>query len=151
MIALCEAIARCAHAKQSYGGKSYADGHLQGVVERVKVQALGDAGFVNDAMKVAWLHDLLEDTEWEAENLRDVGLPGHVVDAVELLSNGSETYREYVERLCASGNRLALEVKRADLESNVIANGSPDAPFHRLVKDRWLPALGRVLQALGHA
>lgn len=77
-----------------------------------------------------------------------------MVEAVETLTRNAETYADYIRRMCESGDRVALHVKRADLEFNITQAGlpgdDPDARFVGLAVERWLPALGLVLAALGH-
>ena len=64
---------------------------------------------------VALLHDALEDTTATAADLAPV-VGARVVRAVEELTRSeAEPYAEYVERVAASGDRLALAVKLADL------------------------------------
>jgi (p)ppGpp synthase/HD superfamily hydrolase len=66
----------------------------------------------------AVLHDVLEDTPHTAEELRGLGYPARVVDALERLSRReSESYEEFIERLAPDS--LALRVKLADLEDNM--------------------------------
>lgn len=70
-----------------------------------------------EAIAAAWLHDVLEDTEVTAEDLRASGIPEAVIEAVQLLSKRpGQSLQEY----CANvrGNALALLVKQADLADN---------------------------------
>lgn len=61
------------------------------------------------ATAVALLHDVIEDTPWTGELLRAEGFPEEVVAAVELLTRDEELpYANYLQRLAASGNRIAL-------------------------------------------
>lgn len=67
---------------------------------------------------VAVLHDILEDTEVTEDYLRDHWIPDQIVDAVVCLTRRkNETYKNYIAR-CAT-NRLALAVKKADLEDHL--------------------------------
>ena len=65
----------------------------------------------------ALLHDVVEDTKYTADDLREMGFPDEVVDALELL-----THREGVPYLDsvreAATNELARAVKIADLRHN---------------------------------
>lgn len=76
-------------------------------------------------MQVAVLHDTIEDCGVSAEDLISFGIDADVVEAVAILSRppkGSEnrpTYKEYIEKIKASGNRLARFVKIADLWDNI--------------------------------
>jgi hypothetical protein len=48
--------------------------------------------------------------------LAAAGIPARLIDAVEVLSRvEGERYGDYIDRLAASGNRLARVVKIADL------------------------------------
>lgn len=83
----------------------------------------------DDAKCVAYLHDVVEDTPYTLHMLRDLGLDGEVVQAVDCLTRrDGETYTEYIERV--KGNRLARIVKIADLTHNLNpdrSHGLPDS------------------------
>lgn len=67
---------------------------------------------------VALLHDVVEDTDWTLDALREAGFPAEVVDAVDALTRREEeSYEEFVRR--ASADPLARRVKVADLEDNM--------------------------------
>ncbi len=67
---------------------------------------------------VAALHDIIEDTDYTAEDLRREGFPEGIIAAVLAISkNPGEAYNDYIERL--SYNPLAIRVKLADLEDNM--------------------------------
>lgn len=70
------------------------------------------------AMMAAVLHDVVEDTEWTLERLRGEGVPEEVLAAVECLTRREgESYDDFIVRV--RGNRIAREVKLADLEDNM--------------------------------
>ena|SRR5215210_3982490 len=70
------------------------------------------------AMMAAVLHDVVEDTAWTIEQLREQGFPGEVLEAVECLTRrGGEGYEEFIGRV--QKNQVAREVKVADLEDNM--------------------------------
>lgn len=85
-------------------------------VERVAGLVEGD-----DAKTVAWLHDVIEDSKITAEDLRHVyKLPERIVSAVVLLTRTPPyDYAEYIARLQASGDPLAIAVKLADLRDHL--------------------------------
>ena len=63
---------------------------------------------------VALLHDVMEDTEFTVDDIRALGMPETVIEALELLTHDeAEPYLEYVARVAR--NPLAAKVKRADL------------------------------------
>lgn len=65
----------------------------------------------------ALLHDVVEDTDYTLNDLKEMGYPDEVITALSLLTHddGSE-YMEYVKRL--KNNPIARAVKLADLKHN---------------------------------
>jgi len=107
-----EAMARAAHAThvEPLSGDPYVY-HLE------RVAALVES---DDEKATAWLHDIIEDTPTTAADLRAAGIAEAIITAVELLTRtGSEPYAAYIGRIKASGNALALAVKRADLKDHL--------------------------------
>ena len=84
--------------------------HLRSVVMKVD----GDV----DARSVAWLHDILEDTNETVESLSEHGVEEHIVEAIELLTKKTgESYQDYLSKI--KENPLAKKVKIADMLSNL--------------------------------
>ena len=70
------------------------------------------------AMMAAVLHDVVEDTDWTIERLREAGFSEEVLEAVDCLTHREgESYEEFVERVRT--NPIARQVKIADLEDNM--------------------------------
>ena len=70
------------------------------------------------AMMVAVLHDVVEDTDWTFERLREHGFSEEILTALDCVTNREgESYEEFIER--AKTNEIAREVKIADLEDNM--------------------------------
>lgn len=66
---------------------------------------------------VALLHDVVEDTEYTLSDLKKMGFPERVTDALALLTHDkSVPYMEYVEKI--KKNPVARIVKLADLTHN---------------------------------
>ena len=112
MLAKAIQIAAEAHLNQvDKGGKPYIL-HPLWVMDRVR--HLGE-----DYMIVAVLHDVVEDSDWTIEKLRDEGFNPKVISALMYLTHGyfsSNNYDEYI-RLIAT-NEIARQVKLRDLEHN---------------------------------
>lgn len=66
---------------------------------------------------VALLHDVVEDTDYTIEDLRKLGFPEIVMEAIALMTHEkSVPYMEYVEKI--RSNPVARVVKLADLRHN---------------------------------
>lgn len=98
-----------------YGDSSYYVGHIYPVVVRVGPDVLGDEPWI--ATVVAYLHDVLEDTDYTYEQMcRDFGQ--EVADIVLCLTRKEdETYKDYIKRV--KQNKIATVVKRADAQVNL--------------------------------
>ena len=71
-----------------------------------------------EEMTVAVLHDVLEDSDTTAQDLRARGLSRDVIAAIQCLTRrGNESYGDYVQRI--KENPMAVKVKLADLEDNM--------------------------------
>ena len=69
-------------------------------------------------MMAAILHDVVEDTDWTLDQLRQAGFSEEVVQAIACLTHcGHETYDEFIARVRT--NAIASKVKLADLEDNM--------------------------------
>src|SRR5437016_14147144 len=67
---------------------------------------------------VAVLHDLIEDTPWTAEQLKQRGFPPHILHALDCVTKRpDDRYEDFVTRSAA--DPIALRVKLADLEDNM--------------------------------
>lgn len=96
--------------KLDKGGYPYLD-HLYEVSNNVTSE---------DAKIVGLLHDVLEDTETTREDLLEMGYSEFIVSTIEILTRGAkEDYDDYIERIIKSNNKIALEVKLADLKHNM--------------------------------
>jgi len=66
----------------------------------------------------AVLHDVIEDTHYTIQDLREEGFPEKVLEALELVTKKeNEDYDTFIKRL--SGNEIARKVKIADLNDNM--------------------------------
>ena len=102
-------VARDAHAGQKrWGGEPYII-HPAAVAEMVDTM---------EQKQVAFLHDVVEDTDVTLKTLRRHGFSEAVLKAVDHLTHREgEAYYDYIDRL--SHNLLAIIVKLADLKHNL--------------------------------
>ena len=68
------------------------------------------------------LHDLIEDTEWTLEDLRQEGFDEEIISAIDCLTkrkkgDKEESYEKFISRV--KKNALAIRVKLNDLEDNM--------------------------------
>ena len=111
-------IAINAHKGQvDKAGKDYFTSHVMDVYE--KVSPLYDEDYnicITDV--VALLHDVVEDTDWTIDALREQGFTEEILEALMCVTKKEgESYGRFVER--SKSNRFAREVKIADLRSNM--------------------------------
>lgn len=111
-------IAYNAHKGQvDKAGKDYFEAHVKDVHERVEYIFDKDSPYDLTAI-VALLHDIVEDTDWTIERLRDEGFPEDVLTILDCVTKREdEDYGHFIERI--KPNRYARAVKIADLESNM--------------------------------
>lgn len=110
---LAEKIARRAHRRQKRqdGIEPYIR-HPERVAKNCQL---------TESKIVAWLHDVVEDTELTLEDLRKAGFSKQIVDAVDAITHRDyESYISYILRVRA--NELACWVKMADILDNMTDN-----------------------------
>jgi hypothetical protein len=122
---------KCHEGQKDKGGNDYI-GHPIRVADRCSSTT---------GMIVALLHDVIEDCDVTADDLLAEGFPKEVVEAVEFLTRTDvETYDGYIRRL--SKNKLARDVKLADLEDNMNVRR-----LNRELNERDLSLLNRYIRA----
>lgn len=113
MVAKARELAISYHGDQKYNDEPYTM-HLQRVADRTD-------GEINKT--IAWLHDILEDTDCTPGTLYTF-FPIFIVEAVLAISRRKEEgYTAYIQRVNTNG--FALAVKIADLEENIYQSFSP--------------------------
>lgn len=107
-------IARIAHFGQSYGTEDYFETHVSDVARRVSNDLRAD----DQLVAIAWLHDVIEDSEACMTDLDKDGLTRRQHLALLALSRWpDEDYKTYITRVLS--NRDAALVKFHDLRSNM--------------------------------
>lgn len=123
-------IASTAHLNQKdRGGNPYI---LHPLWVMHKIRHLGEKYMI-----VAILHDVIEDTYIEIEDLIAEGFSDEIIEALRLLDHRDESvsYMDYIKRIAP--NKIAREVKLRDLEHNskiTRLKGLRDKDFVRLQK-----------------
>jgi hypothetical protein len=137
-----------AHSKQQYGDKPYIT-HPRAVAATGK--KFFGAAFTPDAIKVALLHDVVEDTPYKLKQLAKMGYSSEVVQAVQLLTkNKMLSYAENIQAIIASGNKLAMMVKYADNYKNFTSDKSSWDPARAAhSQKKYLASLDMLGDALG--
>lgn len=115
-------IAWRAHAGQTRrDGKTPYVHHVRDVAERVERAGLGV-----EAIVVAWLHDVIEDSDWTGTALRDAGIPEYLVyDVQDLTRTGDVSYDDYITNLKYGATDRARHVKVHDMLSNLASEPTP--------------------------
>lgn len=108
-------VALDAHKGQMYGDKDYSY-HLNNVAIKCN-ELYGNCDNAENVIAVAWLHDILEDTDVSAAAL-SFKFESGIVDAVVSVSKikGGD-YSNYIQQV--KGNSLGLRVKIADTLCNL--------------------------------
>jgi hypothetical protein len=116
MIAHARTLAIAAHEGQfDKAGAPYWT-HPERVARRLR-ELYPDAP--DEAVAVAWLHDVVEDTDWTAPGLRDVGFSDAVVDAVVLLTRTGDVPDDAYYAAIRRAGGSALMGKHADITDNL--------------------------------
>jgi (p)ppGpp synthase/HD superfamily hydrolase len=97
---------------------------------------------------VAMLHDVMEDTDYTADDLRKEGFSEEIITALLYLTHREgEGYMEYIERICE--NSLAVRVKYADLQDNMDLSRIPDPTEKDLARlEKYKLAKKRIEEAM---
>ncbi len=127
-----QALARERHAGQK---------DLQGEPYFPHVQRVGQAGRDQNERLVGTLHDIIEDTDTNRDELLEK-FPAEVVEAVEAITwdeEGGEAYDDYMDRVLA--NPLASAAKFFDTRDNMRLNSSGSYPGSAKMRQRTYNAM----------
>lgn len=106
------ALAKLAHAGQTdKAGQDYFGGHLLRMAARFETP---------EEKAAAVLHDLFEDTDLDADDLQNLGIPEPIISTIEVVTRrADEQYNVYIVRVASSGDKIAIALKIADLEDHL--------------------------------
>lgn len=125
-------------AREVYEGETDETGepHIEHITRVAGI--LREKGANTDAVAVAWLHDLVEDTDVTLDDLREMGFTEPIVDAVDLLTHEEgQSLEEHLARV--RGDDLARAVKHADLTDHASEErlSRLDAAEQEQARDRY--------------
>ena len=112
---------------------------------------VGDAGITTDAKVLGYIHDVVEDTIYDLEDLDGSGcFNGDVLVALDHITHReNESYRDYIFRCCESP--LAGEVKINDLRDNwsLLRFNPLDFSTQKRLNNKYRMAMRIVLDNMG--
>lgn len=113
------AIAALAHNGQKYGDNESYIWHSIRVANRIH-----RAGHDDELVIIGFLHDVVEDSDWTLERLKEMGASDRVIAGVDSMSRRDyENYAEFIERV--RENPDAVIVKVNDMEENLSQEPPP--------------------------
>ena len=141
MESMIEKAKRIAH--EAHKGQFRWDGVTPYITHPEAVARQFEFGYVPAYQTVAWLHDVLEDSDWTAKRLWEAGFSAGVCSAVTALTRKkTEGYDRYIARVSTS-SALVKAVKIADLKHNLSTSTDQQAKNKRLVWKLSLLLLAR--------
>ncbi len=73
-----------------------------------------------DVVIAALLHDVLEDTDYTKDDLKEMGISQNAINMIKLVSRDkNKTYSEFIKSIASSKNKGAIMIKIADNEDNL--------------------------------
>ena len=99
----------------------------------------------------ALLHDIIEDTDVTYDDLRDVGYSEEIIDILTILTKlKGEDYQKYIDRIIASDNIHAMNIKLADLRHNMDSGRikNPTTNDMERITKRYAPAYEKIYNKL---
>jgi len=137
-----------AHGDQLYGKLPYWT-HPRAVALTGK--KIFGSRFNSDAVKTAFLHDVVEDTHISLAELKKLDFSDEVIEAVGLLTKDKTlSYSDNIKKIIGSGNKLAQMVKYADNYENFSGDKSDWDPARASASQKkYLASLNMLGDHLG--
>jgi hypothetical protein len=137
-----------AHGDQLYGKLPYWT-HPRAVALTGK--KIFGSRFNSDAVKTAFLHDVVEDTHVGLDELKNLDFSDEVIEAVGLLTKDKKlSYSDNIKKIVGSGNKLAQMVKYADNYENFSGDKSDWDPARASASQKkYLASLNMLGDHLG--
>jgi (p)ppGpp synthase/HD superfamily hydrolase len=147
MASIAESIAREAHAGVlDKIGEPYI-AHIERVVS-ILMALYPEA--TKEEVCAAWLHDVLEDTNFTKAQMEQRGISNVVIEMVESLSRPEgSVYLQWIRDLAATRNTSLLRVKLSDNKDNQDTRRNALLPGGKsMIERRYQPAQEIIMQAL---
>ena len=95
-----------------------------------------DAGKTTDEKIVGVLHDVIEDSDWTFDMLKEEGFSTEVLNALRCLTKRSEEepYEQFIDRV--KSNPLAIAVKLNDISDNMDIRRLPEMTDNDVIRLR---------------
>lgn len=135
-------VAARAHQHQKRKDGTPYIAHPVSVAIRVADMAVGYSEAMNvKAQIVAYLHDVVEDTDVTLAELRELGFEESVLAAIDAVTKkpGESYLNEFIPRIAGSGP-VAIVVKLADIEHNLEDQSALDEDEAKFLKKRYTKA-----------
>ncbi len=104
-----------------------------------------------EAKIIALLHDVMELKKVTKQELVNIGFTSKIVNDLEVLTRTkSIEYNDYINNIIKYGSKEALEVKLADLKSNIDLTRikHPNVKDYERVEKRYTPSYEKILNRL---
>lgn len=127
--------------KEDKGGQPY-------VIHLLKVYS-GVSSYIEKVC--ALLHDVVEDTDIDYDDLRSLGYDDDVITILTILTKKKgEDYRDYIKRIIESENIPAMNIKLSDLKHNmdITRIKKPTTNDYERISKRYEPAYRKILNKL---
>ena len=127
VISISAQIARAAHEGQvDKAGEPYIE-HPTAVAQQAAIISRGDPAVI----AAAWLHDVVEDTDWTIEALLGAGIPAEVAQIVDAVTRQEDEgyLSEFIPRIIAAGRKPVL-LKLSDIWHNLHPDRAGSLPQH---------------------
>ena len=109
-------------------------------------------GVSNYTEKVcALLHDVIEDTDVNYDDLKEIGYNNDIIEILSIVTKiKGEDYRDYIDRIIASNNVHAMNIKLSDLRHNMDLSRikNPTSNDYERVSKRYEPAYEKIMNKL---
>jgi len=132
-------------ASRAHAGQFRWDGIIPYITHPEAVAKSVGTATVEEFQIVAWLHDVVEDSDWTIGKLRLEGFSHMILYAVDILTKEkTEPYDVYINRV-RQGPYVARQVKIADIRHNLSTSTDKEAKNKRIIWRLSLLLLGEKL------